>query len=102
MENTVQEVDSSLTLSAALVLQTLRELRKHVNSVILRLFEKEPSQCELIRKEISILSAELDSVSMCNLIDNNFLLPSPTGLTMSSVDQEIHLSSDFSPLQVVS
>jgi len=58
--------------------QTLRNLRSHVNSVISRLLETEPDRSELIYDEISVMSAELDSIIMCHRVGEPELLPDPT------------------------
>ncbi len=58
--------------------QTLRNLRSHVNSVISRLLKTEPDRSELIYDEISVISAELDSIIMCHRVGEPELLPGPT------------------------
>lgn len=55
--------------------QTLRNLRSHVNFVISRLLKIELDRSKLIYDEISVMSAELDSIIMCHRVDELELLP---------------------------
>lgn len=57
--------------------QTLRNLRSHVNFVISRLLKIEPDRSKLIYDEISVMSAELDSIIMCHRVGELELLPDP-------------------------
>lgn len=54
--------------------QTLRNLRSHVNFVISRLLKIELDRSKLIYDEISVMSAELDSIIMCHRVDEPELL----------------------------
>lgn len=54
--------------------QILRNLRNHVNFVISRLLKIELDRSKLIYDEISVMSAELDSIIMCHHVDELELL----------------------------